>query len=95
MFQILQHGGLPKLMELVRSSSSEEAAKALYAVSAIIRNFPLGQEAFYLEGGATLLEVHLLSLLLGRRCNIVVGVVADTVLIHKLFTDFILSDMFL
>jgi len=49
--QLLQHGGLPKLMELVRSSSSEVAVKALYAVSAIIRNFPLGQEAFYLEGG--------------------------------------------
>lgn len=76
-------------MELVRSSSSEEAVKALYAVSAIIRNFPLGQEAFYLEGGATLLEVHLLS----PWIFISLIVVADAVLI--LFVGFILSVMFL
>jgi len=54
--QILQHKGLPRLMEMVESSSSEEAVKALYAVSAVIRNFPLAQEEFYFEGGAGLLE---------------------------------------
>lgn len=46
---------------MVGSGTPEEAVKALYAVSAIIRNFPLGQEAFYLDGGAILLEVHSLS----------------------------------
>lgn len=80
----MQHGGLPKLMELVRSSSSEVAVKALYAVSAIIRNFPLGQEAFYLEGGATLLEVRLLS----PWIFISLIVVADAVLIHKTLCRF-------
>lgn len=54
--QILQHNGLPRLVEMVESSASEEAVKALYAVSAVIRNFPLAQEQFYFEGGAGLLE---------------------------------------
>ncbi|KAG0621219.1 hypothetical protein M758_3G002500 [Ceratodon purpureus] len=55
--QILQHKGLPRLMEMVEASSSEEAVKALYAVSAVVRNFPLAQEEFYFEGGAGLMEV--------------------------------------
>ncbi|KAG0621221.1 hypothetical protein M758_3G002500 [Ceratodon purpureus] len=54
--QILQHKGLPRLMEMVEASSSEEAVKALYAVSAVVRNFPLAQEEFYFEGGAGLME---------------------------------------
>lgn len=54
--QILQYKGLPRLMEMVEASSPEEAVKALYAVSAVIRNFPLAQKEFYFEGGAGLLE---------------------------------------
>jgi hypothetical protein len=49
-------------MEMVESSASEEAVKALYAVSAVIRNFPLAQEQFYFEGGAGLLEVKFWNL---------------------------------
>jgi nucleotide exchange factor SIL1 len=49
-------------MEMTHSNSSAEAVKALYAVSAIVRNFPLGQEAFYLEGGPLLLQVFLVFL---------------------------------
>ncbi|KAH9299411.1 hypothetical protein KI387_031093, partial [Taxus chinensis] len=55
--QILELKALPKLMGLVKSSFSEEAVKALYAVSAIIRNNPDGQTVFYSEGGAYMLQV--------------------------------------
>ena len=44
-------------MQMAQSSSAEEAVKALYAVSAIIRSHPLGQETFYVQGGMLLLEV--------------------------------------
>eukprot|EP00250_Pteridium_aquilinum_P007811 c17458_g1_i1 orf=378-1562(-) len=54
--QLLELGVLPRLMQMARSRSAEEAVKALYALSAIIRNQPLGQEHFYLLGGALLLE---------------------------------------
>lgn len=54
--QVLEYRGLPRLMEMVESSSPEESVKALYAVSAMIRNFPLGQQEFYMNGGAGLLE---------------------------------------
>ncbi|KAG6557576.1 hypothetical protein Mapa_000852 [Marchantia paleacea] len=54
--QLLRQGVLPKLMKMVQSVYAEEAVKALYAVSAIIRNFPAGHEAFYLNGGVLLLK---------------------------------------
>ncbi|KAJ7533212.1 hypothetical protein O6H91_13G037900 [Diphasiastrum complanatum] len=54
--QILHLGVLPRLIHMVRSSYSEEAVRALYAVSALIRNFPFAQEEFYLEGGSVLLQ---------------------------------------
>eukprot|EP00249_Psilotum_nudum_P007864 c20874_g1_i1 orf=416-1690(+) len=54
--QILELGVLPKLMKMVQSSCVEESVKALYAVSAMIRNHPSGQAAFYLGGGALLLQ---------------------------------------
>lgn len=59
--QLLRLGALPKIMMMVRSSDNEEAVKALFAVSALIRNFPSGQEAFYSDGGALLLQVLLSS----------------------------------
>eukprot|EP01018_Ginkgo_biloba_P017580 Gb_32042 [translate_table: standard] len=54
--QILELGVIPKLMRMVKSSCSEEAVKALYAVSAVIRNNPDGQAVFYVEGGALMLQ---------------------------------------
>jgi nucleotide exchange factor SIL1 len=39
------------------STSSEEAAKALYAISALIRNNENGQEAFHSENGSAMLQV--------------------------------------
>ncbi|XP_047310994.1 hsp70 nucleotide exchange factor FES1 [Impatiens glandulifera] len=54
--QILELGGLIKLMEMVKSSLPEEAIKALYAVSALIRNNELGRESFYAEAGVSLLQ---------------------------------------
>lgn len=44
-------------MKMVHSSYSEEAVKAFYAISALIRNNERGQELFYLEGGDILLQV--------------------------------------
>jgi nucleotide exchange factor SIL1 len=55
--QILELGALTKLIKMVKSTSIEEAIKALYAVSALIRNNLSGQELFYAEAGDTMLQV--------------------------------------
>jgi hypothetical protein len=39
------------------STSTEEAAKALYAISSLIRNNVNGQEAFHSENGSAMLQV--------------------------------------
>lgn len=44
-------------MEMVKSSSTEEATKALYAVSALIRSNSVGQKLFYAEAGDIMLQV--------------------------------------
>ncbi|KAF5746346.1 hsp70 nucleotide exchange factor FES1 isoform X2 [Tripterygium wilfordii] len=54
--QVLEHGALPTLMNMVRSSFSDEAIKALYAVSALIRNNVAGQELFCTETGDKMLQ---------------------------------------
>ncbi|KAL5998519.1 hypothetical protein ACLOJK_009462 [Asimina triloba] len=54
--QVLQLGALPKLMLMVKSNFTEEAIKALYAVSAVIRNNIAGQELFYAEAGHLILQ---------------------------------------
>ncbi|XP_057497196.1 hsp70 nucleotide exchange factor FES1 isoform X2 [Actinidia eriantha] len=54
--QVLELGGLTKLMKMVKSSFLEEARKALYAVSALIRNNLDGQELFYAEAGDLMLQ---------------------------------------
>jgi hypothetical protein len=59
--QLLRLGALPRLIEMVKSSDKEEAVKAFYAVSAIVRNSRSGQEAFYTDGGAVLLQVPYLA----------------------------------
>lgn len=55
--QVLELGALSKLMKMVKSDFAEEATKALYAVSALIRNNVAGQELFYEEAGHLLLQV--------------------------------------
>ncbi|KAL1807561.1 uncharacterized protein LOC108196822 [Daucus carota subsp. sativus] len=54
--QVLELGGLPKLMMMVKSSSREEAIKALFAVSALIRNNLAGQELFFKGAGELVLQ---------------------------------------
>ncbi|URD81607.1 Nucleotide exchange factor Fes1 [Musa troglodytarum] len=54
--QILTHGALTKLMKMVNSSFTEEAVKALYAISALIRNNEIGQRLFYSEEGYIMLQ---------------------------------------
>jgi hypothetical protein len=44
-------------MKMVHSSYTEEAVKAFYAISALVRNNERGQEMLYLEGGDILLQV--------------------------------------
>ena len=46
-------------MKMVRSDVVEEATKALYAVSALIRNNFDGQKIFYAEAGDLMLKVTL------------------------------------
>lgn len=54
--QVLELGALPKLMLMVKSSFIEEAIKALYAVSAIVRNNNKGIQLFYSEGGGVIIQ---------------------------------------
>ena len=44
-------------MMMVKSSSREEAMKALFAVSALIRNNLAGQELFFKGAGELVLQV--------------------------------------
>lgn len=54
--QVLELGGLLKLMMMVKSSFIEEAIKALYAVSALIRHNLDGQKLFLTEAGGLILQ---------------------------------------
>lgn len=54
--QVLELGALAKLMEMVKSSSADEATKAFYAVSALIRNNVAGQQLFCAEAGDKMLQ---------------------------------------
>ncbi|KAK7316568.1 hypothetical protein RJT34_00130 [Clitoria ternatea] len=54
--QILELGVLSRLMTMAKSNSIEEANKALYAVSAVIRNNVASQELFYAEAGGWMLQ---------------------------------------
>lgn len=54
--QVLELGALVKLMMMVKSGNTEEAIKALYAVSTLIRNNLYGQELFFAEGGDLMLQ---------------------------------------
>ncbi|CAI0545507.1 unnamed protein product [Linum tenue] len=53
--QVLELGALSTLMKMVLSNSADEAIKALYAVSALIRNNVAGQDLFFSEAGDKLL----------------------------------------
>ena len=55
--QVLELGVLSRLTNMVKSNSVEEANKALYAVSALIRNNAASQELFYAEAGGCMLQV--------------------------------------
>ena len=56
-YYFLELEALPKLMLMVESSFIEEAIKALYAVSAVVRNNDKGIELFYSEGGGIMIQV--------------------------------------
>lgn len=57
MLKVLELGALAKLMKMVKSSSGDEATKAFFAVSALIRNNVAGQQLFYAEAGDKMLQV--------------------------------------
>ncbi|CAA7396046.1 unnamed protein product [Spirodela intermedia] len=54
--QVLSLGALNVLMKMVQSSYVEESLKALYAISALIRNNNNGQALFYAEDGCVTLQ---------------------------------------
>uniref|UniRef100_A0ACD5XUC8 Uncharacterized protein n=1 Tax=Avena sativa TaxID=4498 RepID=A0ACD5XUC8_AVESA len=58
--QILGYGALERLVKMGYSTSAEEAAKAMYAISALIRDNVNGQEAFCSERGSAMLQ-HILA----------------------------------
>lgn len=43
---------------MVKSSSREEAIKALFSISALIRNSKDGQDMFFSENGSLMLQVN-------------------------------------
>ncbi|KAJ6414854.1 hypothetical protein OIU84_003799 [Salix udensis] len=77
---ILELGALTKLIKMVKSTSIEEAIKALYAVSALIQNNFSGQELFYAEAGDAMLQEILSNSNSDiRLCRKAVFLVADLV----------------
>ncbi|WJZ81858.1 hypothetical protein VitviT2T_001674 [Vitis vinifera] len=79
--QVLELGALPKLMKMVNSSFVEEATKALYAVSALIRNNLAAQELFYAKAGDLMLQDILsnpsIDIRLRRKTVFLVGDLAE------------------
>ncbi|KAK8710986.1 hypothetical protein V6N13_146293 [Hibiscus sabdariffa] len=79
--QVLELGGLATLMKMVNSSSADEATKAFYAVSALIRNNAVGQQLFFAEAGDKMLQDILSSpsmdIRLRRKAVFLVGDLAE------------------
>ncbi|XVF60914.1 hypothetical protein PTKIN_Ptkin08bG0086300 [Pterospermum kingtungense] len=81
--QVLELGALAKLMKMVKSSSADEATKAFYAVSALIRNNVAGQQLFYVEAGDKMLQDILSNPSMDvRLCRKAVFLVADLAEYH-------------
>ncbi|XP_021765577.1 nucleotide exchange factor SIL1-like isoform X1 [Chenopodium quinoa] len=80
--QVLDFGILAKLLEMVKSDAVEEANKALYAVSALVRNNLNGQEYFYAEAGDLTLKDILsnstFDIRLRRKCVFLIGDLAES-----------------
>lgn len=55
--QVLSSDALKILLEMPRSGVSEEAVKALYAISSLLRNSDEGLELFIAEQGDLMLQV--------------------------------------
>ncbi|KAI3745438.1 hypothetical protein L1987_58550 [Smallanthus sonchifolius] len=85
--QVLELGALPTLITMVKSSFTEEAIKALYAVSSVIRNNQNGIELFYSEGGDLMVQGVLSNVTtdvrLQRRSVSLVGDLAEHQLEHS------------
>ncbi|GMI67144.1 hypothetical protein like AT3G51980 [Hibiscus trionum] len=79
--QVLELGALATLMKMVNSSSVDEATKAFYAVSALIRNNVAGQQLFFEEAGDKMLQDILSSpsvdIRLRRKAVFLVGDLAE------------------
>ncbi|XP_030547546.1 nucleotide exchange factor SIL1 [Rhodamnia argentea] len=79
--QVLELGALAKLMMMVKSEFVEEATKALYAVSALIRNNVAGQQLFYAQAGDLMLQDILtdssIDIRLRRKAVFLVGDLAE------------------
>ncbi|OMO95852.1 Armadillo-like helical [Corchorus olitorius] len=80
--QVLELGALAILMKMVKSSSADEATKAFYAVSSLIRNNIAGQQLFYEEGGDKMLQDILsnpsMDIRLQRKAVYLVGDLAES-----------------
>ncbi|XP_074264656.1 hsp70 nucleotide exchange factor FES1-like [Silene latifolia] len=99
--QVLELGTLGKLIKMVKSDFTEEATKALYAVSAVIRNNVNAQEVFYAEAGDLMLKDILsnsgVDVRLRRKCVFLVGDLAESQLEngHKAKLPFFSDHVFL
>ncbi|CAE6075923.1 unnamed protein product [Arabidopsis arenosa] len=80
--QVLELGALTPLIKMVNSSSAEEAVKALFAVSALIRNNIAGQDMFYAAHGYIMLQDVMsngsLDIKLRRKAVFLVGDLAES-----------------
>ncbi|KAG2329214.1 hypothetical protein Bca52824_000394 [Brassica carinata] len=79
--QVLEFGALTTLIKMVNSTSTEEAVKALFAVSALIRNNVAGQDMFYAARGYIMLRDVMsngsLDIKLRRKAVFLVGDLAE------------------
>ncbi|KAF8099775.1 hypothetical protein N665_0237s0029 [Sinapis alba] len=79
--QVLELGALTTLINMVNSTSTEEAVKALFAVSALIRNNIAGHDMFYAAHGYIMLRDVMsngsLDIKLRRKAVFLVGDLAE------------------
>lgn len=79
--QILELGVLQVLIKMVESSYTEEAIKALYAISSLIRNNEHGQELFFIANGDAMLHDVIknssIDIRLQKKATLLVADLAD------------------
>jgi nucleotide exchange factor SIL1 len=83
--QVLELGALTTLIKMVNSSSTEEAVKALFAVSALIRNNIAGQDLFFAAHGYIMLRVSKPEIHHVRFCSFILWIGKKLTMFRRIY----------